>query len=69
MQYEFENKVETEVPKKLVIAVTNSLVCYLIVEVDYANPFLVTKLIVLGIKFEVSRKTDLSNDSPIKPGK
>ena len=57
------------VPEKFVIAVTNLLVHYLIVEVDYTNPFLVSKFIILGIKFEVSGKTGLANDSLAKPGK
>lgn len=69
MQYKFENRAVTKVPKKLVIAATNLLVCYLIVEINYADPFLVSKLIVLGIKFEVSRETNFINDNPAKPGK
>ena len=69
MQYEFENRAVIEVPEKPVIAATNLLVCYLIVEVDYADPLLVSKLIVLGIKFEVPGKTGFANDSPAKPGR
>ena len=42
MQYKFENKAMGKVPEKLVIAATNPLVCYLIVKVDHANPFLVS---------------------------
>lgn len=57
----------TEVPKKLVIAMTNPLVCYLNVKVDYTNPFLVSKLIVLGIKFKVFRETSFVNNSLAKP--
>lgn len=67
MQYEFENGAVMEVPEKLVITATNPLVCYLIVEVDYADPFLVSKLIVLSIKFEVPGETSFANDSPAKP--
>lgn len=37
MEYEFENGTVLEVPKKLIIAATNPLVCYLIVEVSYAR--------------------------------
>ena len=55
-----------EVLEKLVITATNPQVCYLIVEVDYANFFLVSKLIILAIKFEVPRETDFANDSPAK---
>lgn len=69
MQYKFKNGAVMEVPEKLVIAATNPLVCYLIVEVDYADPFLVSKLIVLGIKFEVPGETGFTNDSPAKPGR
>ena len=54
-------------PENLIIVATNLLVCYLIVEVDYANPFLVSKVIVLSIKFEVPGKTSFANDSPVKP--
>lgn len=66
IQYKFKNKIVTEVLEKLVIAVTNLLVCYLIVKVDYANPFLVNKLIVLGIEFHVSGKTSFANNSLVK---
>lgn len=52
--------------KKLVIAVTNPLVCYLIVEIDYTKHFLVSKLIILDIEFEVFGETCFTNDSPSK---
>lgn len=67
VQYEFKNGVVTEVPEELVIAVTNLLVYYLIVKVDYIEPFLVSKLIVLGIKFEVSGETSFGNNNLAKP--
>ena len=63
MQYRFENRAMTEVPEKLVIAAINLLVCYLIVKIDYNNPFLISKLIVSGIKFEVLGETGVANDS------
>lgn len=63
MQYKFTNKALTEVTKKLIIAATNLLVCSLIAKVDYADFFLVSKLIILDIKFEVFRKTNFANDS------
>ena len=66
MQYKFENRAVAEVSEKLVIAAANPLMRYLIVEVDYANLFLVSKLIILGIKFEVPRKTSLANNSQAK---
>lgn len=69
MQYEFKNKALMEVTKNLVIAATNLLVCYLIARVDYANSFLVSKLIILGIKFEVPRETNFANDSQAKLGR
>ena len=67
MQYEFEYRAMTEVPEKLVIVATNPLVCYLIVKVDYAKPFLVSKLIVLNIKFEVPGEANFVNDILAKP--
>lgn len=56
-----------EVLEKLVIAATNLLVCYLIVKIDYTNSFLVSKLIILGIKFEVFKESGFVNDSLVKP--
>lgn len=41
----------------------------MIVEINYANPFLVSKLIILDIKFEVFGETNFANDSPAKPGR
>ena len=68
MQYEFENRAVSEVPEKLVIAATNPLVCYLIVEVSYADLLLITKLIVLGIEFKVPGKTSFASDGKAKFG-
>lgn len=56
----------TKVPEKLVIAITNPLICYLIIEVDYINLFLVNKLIILGIEFEVLEETCFTNVSLVK---
>lgn len=67
IQYEFKNKAVAEIPEKLEIAATNPLVWYLIVKIDYGNLFVVNKLIVFGIKFEVSGETNFVNDSPAKP--
>lgn len=66
MQYEFENGVVAKVAKTLVITAMNLLVCYLIVEVDYASLFLSSKLIISSIKFEVFRETDFANDGLAK---
>lgn len=67
MQYEFKNRMMAKIPEKLVIAAKNPLICYLIVKIDYANPFLVNKLIILSIKIKVFRKTSFANDSLVKP--
>lgn len=48
-----------EVLKKLVIITTNLLIYYSIMEVNYAKPFFLSKLIVLDIKFEVFREKTL----------
>lgn len=53
MEYKFKNGAILKAPKKLVIAVTNPLVFHLIVEVSYVRLLLITKLIFMGIKFEV----------------
>lgn len=53
MQYKIENRTVLGVPKTLVIAAINPLVYYLIVKVSYAGLLLITKLIFIGIKFEV----------------
>lgn len=63
MQYKFENRAVAKVPKKLIIAAINPLVCYLMIKIDYTNLFLVSKLIILDIKFEDSRETGFANDS------
>lgn len=56
MEYEFENKVVLEVVEKLVITVTNLLICYLIVKVSYARPLVIIKLMFISIEFEIFRK-------------
>ncbi len=67
IEYKFENGVVLEVPEKLVIAGTNPLVCYLIVKVNYARPLLITKLMFIGIEFEVFGEASCSYDGPAKP--
>ncbi len=69
IEYKFENGAVLEVPEKLVIAATNQLLCYLIVEVSYAKPLLITKLMFIGIEFEVSGEASCSYDGPAKPGR
>ena len=55
-----------EVPKKLIIVATNLLICYLIIKVSYTNLILITKLIVLGIKFKVLKETSFTSDGITK---
>lgn len=66
MQYKFRNGAMLEVPKKLIIVATNSLVCYLIIKVSYINLILITKLIILGIKFKVLEGTSFASDGITK---
>lgn len=67
MEYEFENKTVLEVPKKLIIVATNLLVCYLIVKVSYIKLLLITKLIFIGIEFEIFGEISCTYDGPTKP--
>ncbi len=69
MEYEFKNGAVLKVPKKLVIAATNPLMCYLIVEVRYARPLLITKLMFISIEFEFSGETRCFYDGPAKLGR
>lgn len=69
MEYEFENKAVLEVLEKLVIAVTNLLMYYLIVKVSYTRSLLITKLMLIGIKFEVPGEASCTYDNPAKPEK
>lgn len=63
IQYEFGNRVILKVLKKLVIAVTNPFICYLIAEVNYVKLLPITKLILIGIKFEIPREVSYTYDS------
>lgn len=62
MQYKFENEVVLKVPKKLMIVATNLQICYLIIKISYANLLLITKLIILGIKFKIFKEISFAND-------
>lgn len=64
-----ENKVVLEMPKKLIIAVTNPLVCYLIIGVNYTRLLLINKLIFINIKFEISRETSYTYNDLTKSRK
>ena len=67
MKYKFENGVVLKVPEKLVIAATNPLVCYLIVEVSYARALLIIKLMFIGIEFKVSKEVSCIYNGSAKP--
>lgn len=67
MQYKFENEAVSEVSKKLVIAATNPLVCYLIVKIIFVNSLLITKLIVFGNEFKVFGEISFASDGTAKP--
>lgn len=55
--------------EKLVIASINPQVCYLIIEISYADPLLIIKLIVLGIEFKVFGGIKFASNSIAKPEK
>lgn len=69
MQYKFKNRTMTKLPEKLVIVLINLLVSYQMMKIDYAEFFLISKLIILNIKFEVSRVTSFANNRPAKFGR
>ncbi len=69
IEYEFKNGAVLEVPEKLLITATNPLICYFIVKVSYARPLLITKLMFIGIEFEVPREASCTYDGPTKPGR
>lgn len=66
IEYEFKNGVVLEIPKKLVIMTMNLLICYLIVKIDYAKLLLITKLIFIGIEFEVFGEASCTYDGLAK---
>lgn len=51
------------------IVITNLLVCYLIIEISFTNPLLITKLIILGVEFKVPKETSFTSDGIAKPVK
>lgn len=55
--------------EKLIIIAINLLICYLIIKINYAKLLLITKLIFIDIKFEVSKETNCIYDGFVKPGK
>lgn len=69
MKYEFGNRMMLEVLEKLIIVARNLLGCYLIVKVSYAIILLITKLMFIGIEFEVFGIASCSYDGLAKPGR
>lgn len=66
MQYKVENRAISKMTKKLVNNITNPLIYYLIMKISYANFWLITKLIILGIKFKVPKKISCGNNGKAK---
>lgn len=69
IEYKFKNGVMLEIPKKLISAVINLLVCFLIVEVSYARSLLITKLMFIGIEFEILKEASCTYNDLSKLGK
>lgn len=67
MEYKFKNGAMLKLPEKLIITVINPLVCYLIVKISYAKLLLITKLIFIGIEFEVSEEASYTYNDQAKP--
>lgn len=67
MEYKFKNEAILEVSENLVIVLTNPLVCYLIIKMSYAKLLLITKLMFLGIEFEVSGEASYTYNDQVKP--
>lgn len=66
IEYKFKNGVVLEILEKLVIAAINPLIYYLIAKVSYARPLLITKLIFMGLEFEVPEEASCTYDGPVK---
>lgn len=59
-----------KVSENFIIATkTNSLLCYLIIEVSNVKPLLIKKLRFIGIEFQVSREVSCIYGSLAKPKK
>lgn len=58
-----------KVLEKLVIAMINLLFCYLIIKMSYTKLLLMNKLIIIGIKYNISRKICYIYGILIKPGR
>lgn len=64
-----ENGAILKVPEKLLIVITNPLVCYLIIRVNCIRLLLINKLIFIDIIFKISKETSCTYNGPIKPRK
>lgn len=66
MQFEFEYGIISEMPKKLVIIATNLIICYLIIKISNNKSVLITRLISLGIRYQIFFNTNSFDNSLIK---
>lgn len=66
MQFEFKNRVVLKASEKLIIAIINFFIYYLIIEINNTNLLLITKLIILDIKYEIFKNTNIINNNVIK---
>lgn len=69
MLYKFNNRAVLEIPKNFIITITNPLVYYLIIKMNYIALLLITKLMFISIEFEIFRETSCTYDGSAKPGK
>lgn len=69
IQYKFKNRAVSKLLEKLVIVVTNLLICQLIVKMNYKKLLLIIKLIFVGIEFEIFREANCTYNGLAKPEK
>lgn len=69
IQYKFKNKQVLELLKTLIIAILNLLICYLIFKKSYIKLLLIIKLLFIGIKFEILKKTSYIYNNSAKTNK
>lgn len=66
MQYEFKNGAVLKIPEKFVIIAINLWVCYLIVNIGDIKLLPISKLMVIGIEFEILRKKRFAYSGIVK---
>lgn len=66
MQFEFENKVILKILEKLIIEIINLLIYYLIIEINNIKLLLITKFIILDIKYKISKNTNIIKNNIVK---